>query len=262
MARRPNLYQAAAWKNPVAQGVSDTWFVELHGYAKRSSAELPYSVPNEYVASRIGQVLGLPVPPGAVIETPIEEQGKAWLTLNFAPKTELLPPIDPAITVAAVPDLAAGVVAFDLFIANTDRHVGNLAFLPSQKRLDIFDHGHALLGIRLGRVQNRLDELRGQTGLSGAAVDGIPSNRHCLIDHITSATTLIGWSEEIQRIVGDRFLGRVCEEAAALDAGASPEEMMRAEQFLGERRDSLKRILFDHRTEFTRIEEGDWGMEL
>jgi hypothetical protein len=38
--------------------------------------------------------------------------------------------------------------------------------------------------------------------------------------------------------------------------------MMRAEQFLGERRDSLKRILFDHRTEFTRIEEGDWGMEL
>ena len=47
-------------------------------------------------------------------------------------------------------------VVFDLFVLNTDRHAANLAFLPSQKRLDVFDHSHALLGARQGRVQQRL----------------------------------------------------------------------------------------------------------
>jgi hypothetical protein len=262
MARPPNVYFAAAWKNPVAHGVSDTWFVELQGFAKTTSPEVPYCVPNEYVAGRIGGLLGLPIPPGGVIQPQSEEQGAGWVTLNFSPKNEPLPPIDPLTVVAAVPDLAAGVVIFDLFIANTDRHAGNLAFLPSQKRLDVFDHSHALMGVRQGRVRQRLSQLRTMTGLSGEQVDGLGSNHHCLVDHVFDAPALLGWAEELKRLTGDRFLQRICGEAAALNVGASPEEMMHVAAFLIERRDNMRRLLYDHRGEFNAIHEDDWGMEL
>jgi hypothetical protein len=262
VARPPNIYYAAAWKNPVAQGASDTWYVELRGYAKVTSASVPYCVANEYVCGRIGALLGLPIPPGGVIQPQTDEQGAAWVTLNFSPKNEPLPPIDPATVVAAVPDLSAGVIVFDLLIANTDRHTGNLALLPSKKRLDVFDHSHALMGARQGRVQQRLGELRSATGLSGAAVDDIGSNRHCLIDHVTDAPALLGWAEELQSIVSDRFLNRICAEAASLGVGATPEEMMRVEEFLRERRGNAKRLLYEHRDEFTAIPADAWGMEL
>ena len=262
MTRRPNIYYAAAWKNPVAQGASDTWFVELRGYAKVASPEVPYCVANEYVCGRIGSLLGLPIPPGGIIQPQTDEQGAAWVTLNFSPKSEPLPSADPATVVAAVPDFAAGVIVLDLFIANTDRHSGNLAFLPSQKRLDMFDHSHALMGVRQGRVYERLEELRTRTGLGGEVIDGVGSNRHCLLEHVTDAPALLGWAEEAQSLLSDRFLARVCSEVAALDVGATPEEMMRVEEFLVERRQNLKRLLYDHRDEFTAIPDEAWGMEL
>jgi hypothetical protein len=262
VARRPNLYYAAAWKNPVAQGASDTWYVELRGYAKVTSPEVPYCVPNEYVCGRIGQLLGLPLPPGAAIKPQSPGGGAGWVTLNFSPKDEPLPPVDPATVVAAVPDLAAGVVVFDLFIANTDRHAGNLAFLPSQKRLDVFDHSHALMGVRDGRVKDRFAEVENETALSGKEVDGISSNRHCLIDHVSDAPALLGWAEDVQWLVGDRFLHRICAEAGALEAGATLEEMMHVEEFLRERRENVKRLLYEHRDEFPAIGDQDWGMEL
>ncbi|MGH2935987.1 MAG: HipA family kinase [Gaiellaceae bacterium] len=262
MGRHPNIYYAAAWKNPVAQGVSDTWYVELRGYAKVASPAVPYCVANEYVCGRIGALLGLPVPPGAVIQPQTVTQGAAWVTLNFSPKNEPLPPVDPATVAAALPDLAAGIVVFDLFVANTDRHAGNLAFLPSQKRLDVFDHSHALMGVQQGRVQQRLDQLRSMTALSGEAVDGVPSNRHCLIDHVADAPALLGWAEELEQVVSDRFLGRTCQEVAALGIGATPEEMMRVEEFLRDRRPNVKRLLYDHRDEFAAIPADAWGLEL
>jgi hypothetical protein len=262
LARRPNIYYAAAWKNPVAQGVSDTWYVELRGYAKVASADVPYCVANEYVCGRIGQLLGLPIPPGGVIQPQTDDQGAAWVTLNFSPKSEPLPPVDPEAVVAAASDLAAGVVVFDVFIGNTDRHAGNLAFLPSQKRLDVFDHSHALMGVRQGRIQHRLEELRTMTGLSGAAIDGVSSNRHCLLDHVSDAPALLGWAEELQAVVSDRFLQRICAEVAALNVGATAEEAMHVEEFLGERRADLKRLLYTNRDEFKAIRHDDWGMEL
>jgi HipA-like protein len=262
MAPRPNIYYAAAWRNPVEQGVSDTWVVDLRGYAKVASGAVPYCVANEYVCGRIGQVLGLALPPGAVIEPPVNERGAAWVTLSFSRKSEALPPVDPAAVVAALAELAAGVVVFDLFIGNTDRHAGNLAFLPSRKRLDVFDHSHALMGTRQRRVQQRLVELREVTALAGQPVDDVPSNRHCLLDHVSSARGLLGWAEDLQGLIGDRFLHRVCHEAAALDVGATREEMIHVQEFLSERRERLKRLLYDHRDEFIAIREDDWGMEL
>jgi hypothetical protein len=259
---RPNIYYAAAWKNPIDHGVSDTWAVELRGYAKVCSRDVPYCVPNEYVCGRIGQLLGLPVPPGGVIFPPQDGEGAAWVTLNFSPTNDPLPPIDPRVVVSTMPDLAAGVLVFDLFVANTDRHAGNLAFLPSTKRLDVFDHSHALMGVRAGRVQLRLEEMRAKTGLAGLAVDEFPSNRHCLLDHVTSASTMIGWAEEIEALVSDRFLTRVCTEAAHLSAGATPEEMFHVERFLRERRDNIKRLLYTNRHEFTAVSADDWGLEI
>lgn len=259
---RPNLYYAAAWKNPVAQGVSDTWYVELRGYAKVTSGGVPFCVPNEYVASRIGLVLGIPVPPGGPIKSQDPDQGAAWVTLDFSPKGELLPPADPRAVAAALPNVAASVIVFDMFIGNTDRHCGNLAFTPSTKRLDVFDHSHALLGVQPGRVVERFEALRSRTGLTGEPIDGAGANRHCLLDEVSDAHALLGAAEEVEKVVGDRFLRRVCSEAADLDAGASPEEMMQAEAFLRERRGRLKALLFEHQDEFPAIRAEDWGMEL
>jgi hypothetical protein len=157
---RPNIYYAAAFKAPVGEGVSDTWEVDLKGYAKLNSDESPYCVANEYVAARLGQMVGLPVPPGGVIQGRTPSGGPAWVSLNFSPKGDRLPPIDPPTVYEALPELCAGVVVFDVLIANGDRHRKNLAFLPSKKRLEVFDHSHALLGIDKGAAIEHLSNVK------------------------------------------------------------------------------------------------------
>lgn len=257
MAHRPGIYHAVTWRGPVANGnVSDVQTVELIGYAKQNDERYPYLVANEFVASRIGTQLGLPLPPGAPLNPPERGQSPAWVTLSFTPGVgQQLPPVDPAAVVAADPVVAAGVVVFDIFIGNTDRHAWNLAYMPSQRRLEVFDHGHALLG-----TGNPVPETRFRTIRDTLAIEGTLGNRHCLLDYLESAKHVSHWCETIHHRFDNSGIERLCREAVDLRLGGSAEQLDRLAVFLIQRRTRLNELVRNHAHEFTSIPANDWGM--
>jgi hypothetical protein len=257
----PNIYSVVAWKAPVGRGVTETWLVELEGYAKRNSPTQPYLVANEYVASRIGQLLGLPVPPGAPIEG--RKAGEpGWVTLSFSGSEELLPPANASQVVREVPRLAAGVLVFDLLIANTDRHPGNLSFLPPKRRLDVFDHSHALFGIRPGQIQEHFRVLQDDFAIHGIAAPGEPfANRHCLLDALSDPRAILTWADEARHRISKRFLNEICQEVGSLGVGVKREDAIALYGFLTHRRDSLHTLIRDNRQQFKAIpDEASWGL--
>ncbi len=93
-----------------------------------------------------------------------------------------------------LPDLCCGVIVFDLWIANTDRHDGNLSFDPnvSPKRLNVFDHSHALFGLEGAQ---RLERFVNAFTLTESAESG--TNRHCLLDQVTDLSGFGYWVDRI-----------------------------------------------------------------
>jgi hypothetical protein len=250
--RTPHIYSVHAWRTP-AGGASDTRRVELLGYAKLNSSGGPVCVVNEYVCGRLGELIGLPVPPGALVEGP-PGAGPAWVTLSFSDVP--LPPVDPAEVSRLVPGLATEVVVFDVLIANEDRHAGNLAFFSADRRLEVFDHSHALLGAGAGAGIGRLDRLR-----DALVVDGTGGgNRHCLLDRLTDAMAVKRAIDITQREVRDLAVRRVCADAEKLGIGlAKGEGAMLADRIVS-RRERLDVIIRGSLTQFRAIPVADWGL--
>jgi hypothetical protein len=120
-----------------------------------------------------------------------------WFSsLSYLKEGENLPAIIPSVVYADLPDVCSGVVLFDLWVANCDRHDKNLSFDPNvtPKRLNVFDHSHALFGIE---GPARLTRLQDKFTLTEAAESG--ANRHCLVDQLTDAWGFQRWHS---RIVG------------------------------------------------------------
>ena len=134
------------------------------------------------------------MPPGCLL---VSEAGAeaVWVTLSYLPNRRLLPDVDPGAVVAAMPEVAAGVVAFDFVIANTDRSASNLALVngpvltpsgvQSRERLEVFDHSHAVVYTGQPTVAQYL----------ASKQDEFIIGTHCLIGHLTSADYLLARAE-------------------------------------------------------------------
>lgn len=112
----------------------------MRGIAKTNDVA-DYTIANEVVAARVGQVLGLPIPAGVIAE---DSSGKLYyLSLDVSKTGHTLPPVHPPDVVAQEEFLAVGAVIFDFLIANEDRHASNLSLDPAfaPPRLSLFDHG-------------------------------------------------------------------------------------------------------------------------
>jgi hypothetical protein len=252
--RGPNVYRVEVWGSPESFGVSDTYHVTLRGFAKLDSTASPYCVANEYVVGRLGAVLGLPIPPGAIVES--GDGRKAWVTLSFVEKGIRLPPVDPGELVADQPDVAAACIVFDALVANFDRHAGNLAHRRNDHRVEIFDHSHSLLGTQPAGGHLHLAAMRGRLVVDGK-VGGV---RHCLIDHVREAQALLGYAEEIASTLSDGVVERVCADAAALGIGLDDTLATELMIWLRDRRDNMTDLLRANGSEFTAIAPGDWGI--
>lgn len=137
-------FKAIHWDRPAGNGITRPVYVHLSAVAKRSTQEDPYVVANEIVAGHLGRFLGLPVPDACIVD---DDNGVShYASLDFALAGESLPPIIPAKYAQRFPDIAASVLAFDILIANSDRHHHNMAayYDPPQRSM-VFDHSHALL---------------------------------------------------------------------------------------------------------------------
>lgn len=119
------FYEVDAWGERLP-GASAPRRCTLSGVAKQNSDGAPYAVPHEFICGRLGLLIGLPVPPGVVITT---QDGKlAYISLSFGPKGERPPPVNAQHIAEDRPYAAAGIVAFDCWIGNPDRHQENLAY--------------------------------------------------------------------------------------------------------------------------------------
>ncbi|WP_433078713.1 hypothetical protein ACQP1P_38125 [Dactylosporangium sp. CA-052675] len=126
-----------------AGGSGGVFGVRVEGFARQNTKDRPFGVANDFVASRLGAAIGLPVPPGSLIR--IGGNAAAYLSLGFGDKGDRLPPAILPKFAKESPWEACGVIAFDQWVANNDRHDENLAYSP-EVGTAVFDHDLALLG--------------------------------------------------------------------------------------------------------------------
>ncbi len=236
----------------VGIGAGNVTYAELQAVVKSNQPIAPYCVPNELICGEIGRYLQLPIPPGGLVEF---ENQVFFASLDFNLAGESLPPIVPATCVEALPFLAAGVLVFDAFIANNDRHPRNLSLDLSVKkpRLMVFDHGHALLGDEPSKSVERFKRVEDRLGIAGGEDSGgVP---HCLLDHLKVADHLDAWLKRVEQVPGYVIEG-VCERAVGL--GITDAEAGAASDFLKNRRHLLRSIVKANRAQFKGIIQ--WGL--
>lgn len=251
----PHIDRVIRW-GPTVGGSTGAREVTLRGYAKENTADYPYTVANEFVASRIGHRLGLPLPPGSLVQ-PSQPSGQpGWVTLAF---TLLDPPdVDPSEVVKEVPELAAAVLVFDLLIANQDRHAGNLWL--DGRRLDVFDHSHCLFGVEAGGIEEHCNYVQDKFVLDGLHEHGIDWHRHCLLDHIPSKQLILNAIDQFIPLLGDGFLGEVVQAVRKLGVGIDDAAANRLLAFLSYRRENLRSLIKANQGEFGSIPATEWGM--
>lgn len=114
----------------------------LAAYARPANPDSPYCVVNDYVATAVGMAMGAPVPPGTLVKL-----GSEWgfLSLGFGEHGKRPHAAEFDELAVERPWEATGVVVLDQWIANSDRHDGNLAYM-SALGVAAFDHDQALFG--------------------------------------------------------------------------------------------------------------------
>lgn len=238
-------------------GVNRGWTATTKSYAKRGSARLdpnPYLIANEWIAACIGHALRLPVPPFSLLRRHTEKV--LFSTLHFS-KDSIPDDVAPSVLWRDMPELTTGVLLFDIFIANYDRHNGNIKVddRAHPKRLFVFDHDKAVLGedCSEGAVSRRFSSLEKRLGTSGGAVSRGRGN--CLLEAVESTEHFGVWIEAISEIP-DRYLREICFEV--VDFGITVELADLAYNFLKERKRVLDDILRNNRDAFTQIAQ--WGI--
>lgn len=183
--------------------------VQLSGWARQNTADRPYGVANDYIASTLGLMLGLPIAPVTLIG--LGDGAVASVSLGFGERGVRPPPVDLSAVGEGFPEEVAGVVVFDHWVCNQDRHDENLASTPSAG-LVAFDHDAALIGHKppVSAMENL------QSG-HGAIVKG-----HPLAPQVKDPKLLDGWVAEVRRL-SRRAIGRVAQQAFGARLLTAPE---------------------------------------
>jgi len=192
-------YQIWQWGGRISKpGDSvDKYNVGVVTQAKRD-ANNQFEVFNELLGTRLATLVGLPVPPGFILN----DNGFWFASMRFSILGVELPDGDSERLVAEQPFLACGIVVFDSWIANADRHSRNFFYDCEDKKVWLFDHGRALLdGVGVGHLEARQDGL------------GISTDDHDIMSEITSLDDFDEWMERIGG-VSDRLIMDAASEAS------------------------------------------------
>jgi hypothetical protein len=239
------------------------WSVETLSFGRPGEGaddDSPYLMANEWIASSIGWLLRVPVPPFALMRHPGHKG--MFVSLHVDPR-KLVPPPDtkPDELVKRHPDVSTGIVLFDILIANIDRHEGNLLVddpdAPTQ--VDVIDHDRSIFGHFPGEADQRLRRLQGKLAVTGTPDCGTGALRHCLIDHLTNKDLFEKWLRRIETIP-DTFIDDICDET--MGVGVTRELVELAKAFLIERKRGIRELVFAKRAEFRSIPRGKWGLYL
>lgn len=219
------IFEALTWGDWVDEGDSAPRYCTLGGVAKTVDAGMPYLAVNEYVCAELGRVVGLPAVPGVVVK---DKALTGFVSLRFGPKGEKPPPGIPGLLVREQPELTAGIVAFDCWISNTDRHSHNFAYSVTSKRAHLFDHDRALFStVGAKRLLDKRDE------------HGLES--HEIAQAMVSSQHLLSWATSIGSIP-ERSLRLAIDEMETGDL-LTKEDGSALLRFLLHRRDHLRDLL-------------------
>lgn len=132
-----------------SRGITKPAACTLHGILKFDCEESPHLVYNEYVATRLAQMLRIPVADGVLT---VAGDGLAYASLEVALPGLDLPNMRVSQHEAVVkryPSQAAAILAFDYWIGNVDRGANVKASLksPHVPLFRAFDHHFCLLSV-------------------------------------------------------------------------------------------------------------------
>jgi hypothetical protein len=233
-------------------GINCAVDADIRGVAKTNDMS-EFTIANELICARIGQTIGLPVPSGVVAQDAAKRLYYISLDVSFEGKQ--LPPVLPAVFAKEEPWLAAGIVAFDVLIANGDRNLRNLSRDPAFTipRVSVFDHGHALLGTGPGKGQARLEACRDRLG---CVIDsaGVAVNDCVLLAQDLDGATIMDWVGRIKEVPDYVFVD-VCREVAAMsNLNFWNDTADLVVSWLKERRDKLDQLIWDNQTAFPKVQ--------
>jgi hypothetical protein len=247
-ANEPGPFVVDAWGDHIditGGAVTGPRYVTMTAIAKHNGPDAPHLVANEYVSMKLGLALELPVVMGAISKSEDEDQ-LVYLSFRVGAKSEAPPPVIPAHLVADFPDIAAGLVAFDIWIGNEDRHDRNLAYTRNHQPVAIFDHSHALFRLKQGG---------GREGLLKRAKLPMVAGR--IVPELLSDRDLKEWARRIKS-VRDETIRRICDSALHHDAFDS-DERDALKSFLVYRRDRIDEFVSGAAALFKKMkkEEGE-----
>jgi hypothetical protein len=241
-----SIYQAMHFGPSVGVGESQSVHLGIAAIGKRADPTNPYVIVNEVLAANIAHYLRLPVPPCCIIT---DGNGVPYFaSLSFNLTGQSLPPIIPAQFYSRFQHQTGSILLFDCYIANSDRHAGNLSEdTTGQPRCNVFDHSHVLLS-----GTNPLGSQRLTTARNSLVIDGgMGGNRHCLIDLIDDERYFDTVLNRIETIP-DWFIEAIVAEVSQF--GLSVNERDDTIQFLKDRRAAVRSLIIANRGSFSGIQ--------
>lgn len=220
------IFEIDTFGDLIGKGITDSHYCSMGGVVKLNNPKSELAVANEFIASRLASLMGLPVPPGAVART--DRGDFAYVALRFGRKGEKPPPLIPAELIQHRPRLAARIVTFDCWIANADRNADNVAFSrdPLIEPV-IFDHERALAGIVRSKMIDYLQGVQGQPAFGG-----------CLFQMPLDGVAVLECAREIKGLPPSQ-LRYILEDVVEMGLLNQP-EVKTVESFLLHRRDQLE----------------------
>ena len=252
-AMPPQWFGFISKMDHLSEGVNNAWILTTESVGRTSSEDSAYLIPNEWICGNIAQFLRLPIPPFALMRRRV---GKGmFASLRFGVGDTPPDDVRPDVCVQKHAHLCTGVLLFDILIANSDRHRGNIKVDSpyDPKEIFIFDHDRALFGPIKGGGRSRLTKLRDRLGVSAGSVSG--GNPHCFIDHLNTAEYFGEWADRIRHIP-DWFIDDICN--GVIRAGLRKSLADAGADFIKHRKRRIGEIVMSHKREFPLI--ANWGL--
>jgi hypothetical protein len=220
---------------------------------KRAMEDRPYRLVNELLCGQMAQALLLPCPPFAITLFQAQKDVNIrneylFSSLDFDFERDSSPPPDFELCWQRMPNLCAGILAFDILVANPDRIREHIWCDDTEKpsRLLIFDHDSALLETEGGE---RCRAIRASESL-GLHFGHLGDNHHPFLKKIDSARLLDEWYNRIA------LVPRWYVEQAVQDAqkyGMNAGEAADVTELLLHRSRNLRSIVEANRSEFPKV---------
>lgn len=105
-------------------GTKDIWIGSSKSYVKIQDGDAPRLVAHEFMAARLANGLGIPVPFGEVAH--LDDHRIAWAVAHIGSSGEAFAPPDMSVLYSRTPHVLTGISVFDTWIHNVDRTDENL----------------------------------------------------------------------------------------------------------------------------------------